>query len=582
MTVSSETNRVVYVGAGLTGPFAVPFYFLEDDDLKVIKTLIAAPFTETTLILNTDYTLTGAGVIAGGGALNLTAGHGPLAATHNLSIIRDPDSLQGLDLQPNDPFPADSVERALDKLSMRDQRFNDLLARSLKLSDGDTTGISGTLPSPVASAVLAINAARTAFVWALQAGVLAVSAFGQSLLNTVDRAAAWVLLGLNSESLWCGNAGGTANALTLTPAPASAGYAAGQSFVFKATATNTGAVTIAVSGGGAKAGQCDGNAMVGGEIENNKWHRATYDGAAFQVERLGEYAYRLLTQLTTPVRTADFIPIFDVATKLYKRLLLEDIPMQLNDITGLTYANGTGGGAGDLVNDITVAVGKARDSADSANMVLAAAITKQLDANWAVGSAAGGRLSGALADGDYNIWLIKRSDTGVVDVGFETVANAAPTLPANYDKSRKIGWFRRTAGSIELFHTYEMAGGGLELKWDVPSRTINQANTLTTARRTDALRCPQQFSTVCEITYLLQDAAASFNFWIGCPDVPDFAPSSSTSTNGISIWNGANQFPSCGQMHVRTSSAGLIAARADIATVDGYFVTTAGFVWSRR
>lgn len=285
MTVSAETNRIVYTGAGLTGPFAIPYYFLEDDDLKVVKTLIAAPYTETTLVLNTDYTLTGAGVIAGGGTLNLTAAHGALQATHNLSIIRDPDSLQGLDLQPNDPFPADSVERSLDKLSMRDQRFNDLLARSLKLSDGDTSGIGGTLPSPVASAVLAINAARTAFVWALQAGLLAVSAFGQTLLNAASAAAARSLLG---NGVWCGTAGGTANAITLTPASAVTAINTGDFFVWKSGAAgNNAATTLNISGLGAQPAQSNGAAMVGGEIEANKWYSSLWDGAAFQTTRLG-------------------------------------------------------------------------------------------------------------------------------------------------------------------------------------------------------------------------------------------------------------------------------------------------------
>jgi len=80
--------------------------------------------------------------------------------------------------------------------------------------------------------------------------------------------------------VWCGTAGGTANALTLTPSPAITAYATGQSFVFKAGASpNSGATTIAISGLSTIAAQSDGAALVGGEIQANKWYRITLDSA---------------------------------------------------------------------------------------------------------------------------------------------------------------------------------------------------------------------------------------------------------------------------------------------------------------
>ena len=49
--------------------------------------------------------------------------------------------------------------------------------------------------------------------------------------------------------IWCGTAGGTTNALTLTPTPAITAYAAGQKFRFKMRAAATDdAVTVAISG----------------------------------------------------------------------------------------------------------------------------------------------------------------------------------------------------------------------------------------------------------------------------------------------------------------------------------------------
>lgn len=66
-------------------------------------------------------------------------------------------------------------------------------------------------------------------------------------------------------------------------------------------------------------------------------------------------------------------------------------------------------------------------------------ITKQLDASWAVGDAAGGLDTGSIAaDTWYHYWMIMRSDTGVVDFLFSTSATS-PTMPSNYDFKRRIG-----------------------------------------------------------------------------------------------------------------------------------------------
>src|SRR3989344_2202809 len=107
---------------------------------------------------------------------------------------------------------------------------------------------------------------------------------------------------------------------------------------------------------------------------------------------------------------------------------------------GLTMSN-----AADTVNDITVAAGEAADENGAGDMVLGSAITKQLDAGWAVGTGAGGINTGSEAISTwYEVHLIKRVDTGVVDVMFTTTANRA-TLPTNYTLQRRIGWIRNNA-----------------------------------------------------------------------------------------------------------------------------------------
>lgn len=248
-------------------------------------------------------------------------------------------------------------------------------------------------------------------------------------------------------------------------------------------------------------------------------------------------------------------------------------------IYGLTYDNGT-----DATNDININVGGAMDATGEYWMTLGTAIGKQSDVNWAVGGTTGtpvgGLDTGAVGNSDYYIWLIARSDTGVVDALF-SLSSTAPTMPANYDFKRLIGWFKRTAGVIVLFHTYETSGGGLELTWDVPTLDINLSATLTTSRRTDAVKAPQNFSTIAHLNVVTQDAAAGSVAWIYCPDQSDTAPNAATGV----LCNSSSQAAGAtvgNQMKIRTSSTGTIAARANVATYDLYAVSTMGFEWARR
>lgn len=115
-------------------------------------------------------------------------------------------------------------------------------------------------------------------------------------------------------------------------------------------------------------------------------------------------------------------------------------------LAGLTLSNnGT-----DATNDIDIASGAARDGDNAADLVLASALTKRLDAAWAVGTNQGGLDTGSIANTTYHVWLIGRSDTGVVDVLFSTSATS-PTMPTNYDQKRRIGSIMRVSAAIVLF-----------------------------------------------------------------------------------------------------------------------------------
>jgi len=237
--------------------------------------------------------------------------------------------------------------------------------------------------------------------------------------------------------------------------------------------------------------------------------------------------------------------------------------------------------AADTDHDITISAGACIDGTGAESMVLASAITKQIDAAWAVGTNAGGMDTGTVGNSTwYYIWLIKRSDTGVVDALFSTSATA-PTMPTSYDYKRLIGAVK-TDGSANIlgFNAYELFGGGLEVAWKAPILDVDLTNTLTTSRRTDTLSVPTAFSTVATIRARAFDASANHNTLISCPDETDAAPSTSASPgHNLSAGTGVSVVQ---EMKVRTSATGTVASRSSLSTVDDYKVFTVGFEWSRR
>lgn len=76
---------------------------------------------------------------------------------------------------------------------------------------------------------------------------------------------------------------GAADAYVITPAPAIAAYAAGQTFFFKATNANTGASTLNVSALGVKTIlRYDGSALASGDIPASAVVEVIYDGTNFR------------------------------------------------------------------------------------------------------------------------------------------------------------------------------------------------------------------------------------------------------------------------------------------------------------
>jgi len=134
MTISTTTIKNSYSGNGSTTTFNYTFKITDQDDLEVL--IRASTGTETVKTITTHYTVTGVGN-AGGGTVVFTAGNIPITG-ETIVIRRATPQTQATDYLANDPFPAESHEDALDKLTSITQELQEEVDRSIKLSRTNT------------------------------------------------------------------------------------------------------------------------------------------------------------------------------------------------------------------------------------------------------------------------------------------------------------------------------------------------------------------------------------------------------------------------------------------------------------
>ena len=142
-----------------------------------------------------------------------------------------------------------------------------------------------------------------------------------------------------------------------------------------------------------------------------------------------------------------------LATTAFVAAQIAASAVTLNMMRGVLWGLTISNNATDPTNDIDIAVGAGADHSNAAVLVLGSTLVKRLDAAWAVGTNQGGLDTGTIADTTYHVWLIRRSDTGVVDALFSTSASA-PTMPTNYDQKCRIGSIIRSGAAILPFIQY--------------------------------------------------------------------------------------------------------------------------------
>lgn len=323
-------------------------------------------------------------------------------------------------------------------------------------------------------------------------------------------------------------AGGSADALTLTPLNVITSYANYMVYTFRAAAANTGAATINVNSAGVKAIRKIGGgtdvALSAGDLAVGNRYQVVYDASANSAA--GAFI------LTGPPAQASVSAASNAeviaGTVTNKYVSPATAYYSPGTLYGLTLSNNVT----DATNDIDIAIGAARSQDATTNMDLLSGLTKRLDATWVVGTNQGFLASGAaLTNTTYHIFLIKRPDTGVVDVAADTSvtgANIAANTNAAYTQIRRIGSIIRTGGAIRAFYQR-----GDDFVWAIPAQDINTSNP-GTAAQTITLTVPSGIISTADISSESSNTGSNHYIFFSPLAIADQAASASASQFSMS------------------------------------------------
>ena len=512
MSFSTTTNRIVYTGDGAQTVFAYTY-------LIYLKTHLEVRVDGVLKTVDTDYTVSGVGVGGGG---NVTFVAAP-ASGKQVLILRVVSTTQEIVYQPNDRFPEKTHEKGLDLGMMAVQQFDEKFLRTIKLPVTSTLTNIDLPVAVVGKESFRWNAAKTAIeLFTVVSGDTAavITTRGDLIRGGPGGLPERVALGLTKQYLKSNGTDALWDyivSLRESGGPTTLDIGAWADLDLLGR-SGTNAVGVA------KATQAEAEAGT----DNAKW--------------------------MTALRTAQAISALTVSTPLRAGL------------TGLALSNnGT-----DPTNDINIAVGEtfSNDSAHASRVrtTLASSLIKQLDAAWAVGNNAGMRDTGAISDATWHIFLIKRTDTGVVDI-LASLSQSAPTMPTNYDKKKWIGAIIRVAGVIKAFTQYQD-----DFLWNTPVLDVDVTNP-GTGHVSRTLTVPAGLKVFAEFNLGFHNkgngAVTVLN--VRSPDTPDQSPSRTASPLSVigpgftSAGSFMQEEAFIGHMRVQTNASGQVRTTVDFS-----------------
>jgi hypothetical protein len=240
-------------------------------------------------------------------------------------------------------------------------------------------------------------------------------------------------------------------------------------------------------------------------------------------------------------------------------------------LAGLTLS--TAGGS----STFSVAAGAAADTTNASAMTLAASITKTTTA-WVVGSGSGGLDTGAIANTTwYHVYVIQRTDTGVVDVLFSLSATT-PTMPANYTLFRRIGAIR-TDGSA---HWIAFVQDGDWFAWVTLVADISSTNPgIAAVTRTLTVPTGVNVQAIIQGIPSANTSVGNVGAYFSDLATTDSAPIAATLADTAAVNSGVNS-AAAARLYIRTNTSAQIRSRLSVSDAGTLLtINTLGWVDSR-
>jgi hypothetical protein len=294
---------------------------------------------------------------------------------------------------------------------------------------------------------------------------------------------------------------------------------------FNATSTGTVDFVYASTVTGYVAPNASNPAMVDGKV-----YRYRAENAALTEWEWGYGAYTAASQTiarTTITKSSTGAKVSFTAAPIVGVVPFPaDLASLRGQISGLTLS------AAGATATFGIAAGDAADGTNFELMSLASAYTKTTSA-WAVGTGNGAIDTGAVAASTwYHVYLIKRVDTGVVDVLFSLSASA-PTMPTNYTLSRYIGSMKTDGSSQWTKFTEYGTGNERVFRWATPIRDASIVSSAGTAAVLRTVTVPTGFKVQAMVSVLMTSTASGENLWVSDPDQTDAAVDATNETHDV-------------------------------------------------
>ncbi len=144
MSVTNASNKITYVLDGVTSVFAYDFKIFADSEMTATITNVATGAITATLVLTTDFTVSGAGDAGGG---NVTLLGNLYSIDEKLVLLREVPYTQEILFKDNEATPKATWAEGYDRAVMLSQQLKEEVDRSIKVNVGAT--VTPVLPSPV-------------------------------------------------------------------------------------------------------------------------------------------------------------------------------------------------------------------------------------------------------------------------------------------------------------------------------------------------------------------------------------------------------------------------------------------------